>query len=449
MCNFKRIIHFLRKILLLSNISAGTWSVPFMILFFRQMGLTPSECSIILGSLPLTNGVFRLIVGAITDKLQRHRETVLLFGIISSILNSCMLLVPPVPKTIIENQLAKKLNKMCNGNGSQTMYCTILRNNVSDSYHLTGFCQENPNHELTMPDCSRFVEDTDAFGNSDRNFVCALFCNVTDFDATVVILGEPFGKTFWTLFAIFFFSYNIYFAIWPLLYGMTYAVLGKERNKFGEQRVWATVGAMITSIASAFALNKYGSHQNDINFTPCFVGFAICANITGISLMFLPVPNMPRNPSMAKDVLALLKQPRIFAMFVVLFVMGFLWGAVETFLFWFLRSLGASSWTLGACLFMGFIAEIPSLYLSGRIIKKIGHVNCLYVALCAYCVRYLGTSLIPSPWWELPFISLRSIVFSVGYTAISVHSSAITPPSMHATLQSMVSATHFGFGKFY
>ena len=165
--------------------------------------------------------------------------------------------------------------------------------------------------------------------------------------------------------------------------------------------------------------------------------------------MFLPLPTMPRNPSMAKDILALLWQPRIFAMFTVLFVMGFLWGAVETFLFWFLRSLGASSWTLGACLFMGFLAEVPSLYLSGRIIKKIGYVKCLYIALSAYCVRYLGTSLIPNPWWELPFISLRSIVFSPGFTAISVHSSKITPPSMHATLQSMVTAIHFGFGKFH
>ena len=430
-------------------LSAGTWIMPFMILFFKKLGLTPSECSIILGSLPLANGVVRLVVGAATDKLQRHRETVLLFAIVSTTLNSCMLLVPPVPKQVIENTLAQNLSKMCNGNESQILHCVIDREGNGNLFELMTDCYVGvPSRKEIIHDCVHLADSGKVNTNeSDTNNVfCRLFCNATDNEVTVIVT-EPFGKTFWSLFCIFFISYNLYFAIWPLLYGTTYAVLGEDRSKFGEQRVWATVGAVITSIASAFALNKYGSQQNEINFTPCFVGFGVCVMITGISIMFLPLASMPRNPSMARDVYRLLKQPPIFALFTVLLIMGFLWGAVETFLFWFLRSLGATSWTLGACLFMGFIAETPSLYLSGRIINKIGHIKCLYIALCAYSVRYLGTSLIPNPWWELPFTSLRSIVFSIGFTAVSVHSSAITPPSMHATLQSLVSATHFGFGK--
>ena len=42
---------------------------------------------------------------------------------------------------------------------------------------------------------------------------------------------------------------------------------------------------------------------------------------------------------------------------------------------------------------------------------------------------------------------MESIVFSIGFTAVSVYSSLITPPSMHATLQAMVQTIHYGIGK--
>ena len=117
-------------------LSAGTWIMPFMILFFKKLGLTSSECSIILGSLPLANGVVRLVVGAATDKLQRHREAVLLFAIVSTTLNSCMLLVPPVPKQVIENTLAQNLSKMCNGNESQILHCVIDQEGNGNLFEL-------------------------------------------------------------------------------------------------------------------------------------------------------------------------------------------------------------------------------------------------------------------------------------------------------------------------
>ena len=123
---------------------------------------------------------------------------------------------------------------------------------------------------------------------------------------------------------------------------------------------------------------------------------------------------------MAKDIRTLLKQPQIILLLAVLLIMGVLWGAAETFLFVFLRSLNASSWTLGSCLFVQYIGEIPALYYSEIVIKRIGHVKCIYIVLVTYSIRYMETSLIPNPWWELPYSCLKSMVFSIGFTAVSV-----------------------------
>ena len=88
--------------------------------------------------------------------------------------------------------------------------------------------------------------------------------------------------------------------------------------------------SLVTAISSAIALNKYGgSKQTDINYTPCFIAFAVFTSLTGIGALFFKLPPMPKNPHMFKDTIKLLKQPKIFALFVVDFILGALFGSIQ------------------------------------------------------------------------------------------------------------------------
>ena len=240
---------------------------------------------------------------------------------------------------------------------------------------------------------------------------------------------------------------NLQGSLWALFYGMIYAILGEKREDFGKQRMWGTIGALTTSLLSGVAMNKYGSVTPEITYTPCFIGYAIWTVIIGIAAMFFKVPHMTRNKTMTKDMLKLVKQPAISLLFVVVFVMGFLGGAADTFLFVFLRTLNASSFMFGVILFVKFFGEVPALYFSGRIMKRIGHIRCIYIVLFCKFVRFLGTSFITNPWWEVAFSAVSSVVFGIGFTAVSVYGSLITPPSMHATLQGTIQTIHFGLGR--
>ena len=448
-----------------------------MILFFKQLGLTNTECSIIYGSLPIFNGFYKLFIGAVADKLQRHKEMTLIFSLISALLMSCLLFVPPVEEKMVPApEWNQTLYYVCKRGGSsavETVVCTVQNASnlhpVQDQSRISSVeWFKTKHHELNNhSSCSQAANSLlvvdpngcDAATTEDENtthslqgseYLCRLDC--TKYPEELLYPPgsekEMFGKTFWMIFCLYFVAFNIQGSLWVLLYGMIYAILGEKRNNFGKQRMWGTLGAIITAIISAIAMNKYGSTTNEITYTPCFVGFGVWITITGVAAMFFKLPHIPRNPTMTRDILTLLKQPAIFLLFVILFIMGFLWGAVETFLFVFLRSLNASSYTLGACMFVRYLGEMPALYFSGKVIKRIGHIKCLYIVLVAYSIRYLGTSMISNPWWELPFSCLKSIVFSVGFTAVSVYGSLITPPSMHATLQAMVQTVHFGIGKF-
>ena len=366
---------------------------------------------------------------------------------------SCLLLVPPVG-----NQRSSGsqwiADVYCLHNKSTSLVCLSSTNNEGA---ISLSCSMDAGYQSTnLRQCSDLYQNMAGINtyselelkNQSQSDRCKLNCSVVNSGKSDNSKRQLFGKTFWyTLFLLS--SASIMFStIWAFLYAMCYAMLGENRNVFGKQRVWGTIGAIITSIISAIAMNKYGSAKPEITFTPCFIGNGVWLIATGVSAIFCKLPHIPRNNTMAKDLYILLKQPQIILLLTVLFIMGVLWGTFDTFLFVFLRSLGASSWVMGACLFVQYIGEIPSLYYSGRIIKRLSYVKCVYMVLLAYSIRFLGTSLISNPWWELPFSCLKSVVFSIGYTAVSVYASSITPPSMHATLQAMVQTVHFPLGKF-
>ena len=404
--------------------------------------------------------------GAVADKLQIHRQITLLWSIICAILLNCLLLVPPVPApeedTVFYSTCAKHGNTSvtCSVNSGED-FTFWTKGNVSEQFvskaeKILEGCSSLWN--ISVEDiCSEIMSIIDETKDKSLNVhidfdfgselsTCWSNCS-SDWQST----GNKrnlYGTTFWMAFILYFTAVNLFNSTWVLLMGMTFAVLRGKRNEYGRQRAWGSIGALTTSIISAITMNKYGSSTNEITFVPCFISVGVCILFTGTSAMFFKLPKMPSNPTMTKDFLKLLKEPKICLLFAVFFVSGFLYGAVEMYLFVFLRELNASSWVLGSCLFARFLGEIPSLYYSGAIIEKIGHVQCLYLMFLVLSLRYLGTSLIPNPWWELPMSFIWSVVYSIGFTAVCVYGSLITPPSMHATLQGIIQLVTNGFGKY-
>ena len=451
-----------------------------MILYFKQLGLTTTECSIIYGCLPLFSGFFNFTVGAVADKLQLHRQITLLVSVLSAVLLNGLLLVPPVHQgqQLEGYHYVYYCSKQCNNsiveysidldsadghrflhgntNSYKLVESEVLLENCSSS-SAWNFSIENICSHITAHDGYISNNLTSLCDGGEEAHVCIVHCINSEGHAEQE--KALYGRTFWMVFILYFTATILYNSLWITLYGMTFAVLGEKGSRFGQQRSWGAVGAVVASAVSALTMNKYrgggggGSrgtgnhHSDDITFIPCFIGFSLGVALTGVSAIFFKLPKIKHNATMTKDFLKLFRQLQVCSLFAVLFVMGFLHGGVEMFLFVFLRELNASAWVLGSCLLVRYLVEIPSYYYSGRIMERIGHTRCLYLVFSVLTLRSLGTSLIPSPWWELPLSLARSVAYSIGYAAVCVYGSLITPPSMHATLQGFIMLIFNGFGK--
>lgn len=82
-----------------------------------------------------------------------------------------------------------------------------------------------------------------------------------------------------------------------------------------------------------------------------------------------------------------------------------------------------------------FGGEIPFFFISGWVLKKIGHVNSMTLVLFAFGIRLFLYSLLTNPWWVLPIELMQGITFGIFYSTMATYASIVAPDGTAATLQ--------------
>ena len=335
------------------------------------------------------------------------------------------------------------------------------------------FIMEEMNHSLTryhfLPEggqsmvCHYYFMSAFLYnGSSYRKLYCAkstpLDCQVecTRFSERAIRTDcEPkateskrYGQTFWIFFGLFMGGQFLFSPVFSLIDAMAYDFLGDERGKWGKQRLWGTIGFALAGIVAGLAMDnfQFTGKREDIDYTPSFIAFAVLLTLTSVVVCKFKLSSQLSCSQVCSNVVSLCRNIEVLALFFVVFVFGMLTGVIETFLFWHLQSLGASQLLLGLCMFMNCLPEVPILFLSGKIIKKIGQIRCLYITAFAYAIRFLAYSFLLNPWMVLGIEPLHGITFGLMYAAASSYGSVLTPAGLHGTMQGLIGGLHFGFG---
>ncbi len=433
--------------------------MPYIALIFQRKGLSMTEIGIVVGWQFVINFFFRLVTSGVADKYHKHKQMLLVISVITAVF---MCAIYWVPQRDQGNSTENKPLFVCERDVENDTVVSCNGQNDTAGMNLEVEFSQGPNNQgeghnaSLVLECKHF-EKMD-FCSSVQNFtkqpksIEVRMEGQTNSTCTIDCLGPDHkglkvDSIFWKVFWFWCVTVNCYGALWGLLYGMNYDVLGGNKLHFGRQRLWGTFGSIITAVIAAFSMNEYGSKKTEVNYVPCFIGYTICIIATGIIGLFFRLEYKVKQPKLTMKIFQLFKQPQLVLLFSMICIMGFLFGAINAFMFVFLRKLNASSWVLGAALFIRFSSEVPTLYFTGTILKKIGYAVCVYLALLLNCIIYVSTSFMTNPWWELPLSALKSFTFSLGFMALSIHTSSITPPAMNATLQALVQTLHFGVGE--
>ncbi|XP_019615384.1 PREDICTED: major facilitator superfamily domain-containing protein 6-like [Branchiostoma belcheri] len=434
--------------------------VPYISVYLRQLGLLSYQAGIISGTYPFFTFLLKPILGAVADRFDRHKQTLMLCLFLTYCLMFSTMFVPPVKRGGLQISAdCFSCKSWCGNSSTQNprLQSPVLL------YQAQGLCN-----------CSKLQED-DSFvqTSSDKNltertlsstslqlrcstksgcFLCP--CNTTESDCDVEVnhldTETKLGWTFWILFFLLVPAQALQNASRPQADAHTMQLLKNNPSDFGKQRLWGAVGFGLASVIAGFAMDNFSErrqNQDETDYSVTFYMFAGFGTATLLTVAFgFEKWRQARPQKMFRSLQKLLRRPNELLFLVIMFIIGSSFGAKANFLFWYLKDIGGSQLLLGLALMISCMGELPFMFFSGKLIRKIGHQQVFQLALFCYAVKFLSYSLIPSPWWVLAIEPLHGITFGAMFSASVTYASLIAPPGMEATMQSIVSAFQFGVG---
>ncbi|XP_028047854.1 uncharacterized protein LOC105832285 isoform X2 [Monomorium pharaonis] len=199
-------------------------------------------------------------------------------------------------------------------------------------------------------------------------------------------------------------TYQFYLFLWAAIIswiGMAVVVsiadaicfdlLGHERRKdYGKQKMWGSIGFGIFGISSGYLIDLSSKGQYEKDYT-CIFYIMLVAMIADIVVS------------------ATLKK-------------GLMTGV--------------------QC----FLGELPFNFVSGSVLKKLGHVNVMSLVLLIYAIRFMAYSIISNAWLFLILELLHGPSFGLCWPTMVSYGDKVTPSGTKATMQGFIGAVFEGIG---
>ncbi len=187
-------------------------------------------------------------------------------------------------------------------------------------------------------------------------------------------------QLWWLIFAMLLFSF-FWNATLPQFEAMTLNHLGNDTHRYSMIRLWGSLGFIVIAVLTGDLLQRY-----DADVIPLVALFSFVV----IAFTSFTVPEKLNTPhDEPSPIWSVIKQPKVFAFFVVCFLMLCSHGPYYTFYTIYLEELGYSPYMIGVLWAVGVLAEVIVFLLMHRLLPVFGVQKLLVFTLLLTTVRWL------------------------------------------------------------
>jgi PPP family 3-phenylpropionic acid transporter len=226
----------------------------------------------------------------------------------------------------------------------------------------------------------------------------------------------------------------------PLADSITLQWIGEHGGNYGPIRVYGSMGFLITAIIAGSILNTVGVTALFLLLAIVFCG-PLCVSF------FVPGQNKARVARMKIHEMLVLLRDRTLLLFILFCMVGYgTFAAYNTFFGLYLRSLGVSTGAIGLASGMATLSELPTMMLSGFLMKRLGVTWLLVIGLGVAVVRWLAYATFTDYPLLFAFTLLHGISFAGFYTAAVTFIDRRVPAHLRTTGQTLFYGATFGLG---
>ncbi|KAJ9586879.1 hypothetical protein L9F63_019523 [Diploptera punctata] len=258
---------------------------------------------------------------------------------------------------------------------------------------------------------------------------------------------ESDDRTFWLYFFLRFFATVMLSGGVVMLDPIALTMIQKYGGEFGRERLFSTIGMALFSPLAGLLMDQSSRQLNYTDYSAAFYTYDILVAISAVTILLMPIGVHLPEENIIRDILRIVRMPHVLLFIFFLFILGNFWGFIESFLFLYLKELGASNYLLGITVSIGSLSSIPFLYGAEKILKKFGHVNIIIIAFFSHAGRLMGYSFIEDPWWCFPFEAIEALCIHLLWIAAATYCATLAPRTLLATLIGVLGMAHFSLGR--
>ena len=387
---------------------------PLLGVYYKQIGMNPTQSGLLVGCRPFMEFISAPSLSSLADKLN-IRKIMIIVNILCWIAFVFPLgMIKPSDKTCHRYiMLAKNISEFTSQESDEVN--DFLKSNTPQEPQI------HPHHKGTVV----FSEDS-----IHQVFWVLLFLSV---------VGEFFSSPAPTL-----------------ADAATLSALGNNKDKYGRQRMFGSLGWGSAMFLVGFAIDALPPYMvcdvrisNDYTYSfYFFLGYMICALIIATQFNFKDGDTVDDTiHGTPKDVLKIFMQMNYFSTVVAAFYAGLGMGLTRVFLFWHLEDLGAPPSLFGLSSAMDHLAETLTYFFIEVILSRISHVQVIYLGLLVNFVRFLAISYLVNPWYILPLDLLQGFSHAGVWAALTSYLSKAAPKGYKAAVQGILQGFYYGLGR--
>jgi PPP family 3-phenylpropionic acid transporter len=211
-----------------------------------------------------------------------------------------------------------------------------------------------------------------------------------------------------------------------------------DSSRYGKLRLWGALGWGLAAPIAGFSIDRLG-----LGYAPVF----FAAGMLVLLIMTRRMPVAIRGARLTGRLKAALASSRGWIPLLGgALVAGITGGTVIGYLFLLLRSLGASSLTMGLALAIATLSEVVAFSSAGRVIDRLGVGGTMLLGVAAGGIRLLILGFVPSVGWALAAQLLHGFTFSLPLAAGVMGAAKLSPKGLGTTGQGVFSAVFLGLG---